>query len=204
MLISTSKTFGQFDSWPQKIKNRPDLLVCRGRATYCWKALVDIYNFASYRIPIGGLLVKLRGSKVVRVTMWAISKLPLGSPGTKNHLDVDLVASHIVYYKGEGGGYPQVRAVVSLVYPCCLWLVLAPKVLQLCTNHLVLVLCRHVWVSEVCQIFLIPSWSSSMPLYPSKCYEPWSVPWFLPLPMFSIWAHIWVPQGVGSASKYLW
>jgi hypothetical protein len=30
------------------------------------------------------------------------------------------------------------------------WLVLAPKVLQLCTNHLVLVLCRFVWVIEVC------------------------------------------------------
>jgi len=24
---------------------------------------------------------------------------------------------HIVYYKGEGGGFPQVRAVVSLVSP---------------------------------------------------------------------------------------
>jgi hypothetical protein len=36
---------------------------------------------------------------------------------------------HRVYYKGEGAGFPQVRAVVSLVCPGCLWLVLAPKVL---------------------------------------------------------------------------
>jgi hypothetical protein len=73
-----------------------------------------------------------------------------------------------VYYKGEGGGFPQVWAVVSLVCPCCSWFVLAPKVLQLCTNHLVLVLCRSVRVSEDCQLFLVPSRSSSTPLYPSK------------------------------------
>jgi hypothetical protein len=35
--------------------------------------------------------------------------LPLGSPGTKCHLDVGLVERHKVYYNGEGGGFPQVR-----------------------------------------------------------------------------------------------
>jgi hypothetical protein len=44
-------------------------------------------------------------------------KLPLGSPGTKWHLGVGPVAKHRVYYKGEGGGFPQVRAVVNLVSP---------------------------------------------------------------------------------------
>ncbi len=67
-----------------------------------------------------------------------------GVPGKKSHLDVTSVASHRVYYKGEGGGFPQVRAVVSLVCPCCPWLVLAPNVLQLCTNHFVWVMCRLV------------------------------------------------------------
>jgi len=38
-----------------------------------------------------------------------------GTPGTKCHLDVGLLQRHKVYYKGEGGGFPQVRAVVSLV-----------------------------------------------------------------------------------------
>ncbi len=70
--------------------------------------------------------------------------LPLGSPGTKSHLDVGSTASHRVYYKGEGGGFPQIRAVMNLVCPCCPWLVLAPKVLQLCTKHFVWVLCRPV------------------------------------------------------------
>jgi hypothetical protein len=72
-----------------------------------------------------------------------------------------------VYYKGEGGGFPQVWAVVSLVCPGCPWLVLTPKVLRLCTNHLVLVLCRSVWVNKACHFFLVPSWSSNTPLYPS-------------------------------------
>jgi hypothetical protein len=57
-----------------------------------------------------------------------------GSPGTKCHLDVSFMERHKVYYKGQGGGFPQVRAMVSLVNPSLL--VLTPKVLQLCTNHL--------------------------------------------------------------------
>ncbi len=50
----------------------------------------------------------------------------------------------------------------------CSWLILAPKVVQLCINHLVLVFCKSMWVVEACQFFLVPSRSSSMPFYPSK------------------------------------
>jgi hypothetical protein len=60
-------------------------------------------------------------------------------PWDKKPLDVAHVESYIVYYKGEGGGFPQVHAVGSLVSPNCPWLVLTPKVFQLCTNHLVLI-----------------------------------------------------------------
>jgi hypothetical protein len=49
------------------------------------------------------------------VPILGISRFPLGSLGTKCHLDVSPVASHKVYYKGEGGGFPQVRAMVTLV-----------------------------------------------------------------------------------------
>jgi hypothetical protein len=83
------------------------------------------------------------------------------------HLDVVSLEWHKIYYKGEGGGFPQVRAVVNIVCPSCLWFVLAPKVFQLCTNHLVLVLCRFVWVNKACHFFLVSSRSSSTPLYPS-------------------------------------
>ncbi len=36
-----------------------------------------------------------------------ISRLPLGSPGTKSDLDVAPVERHKIYYKGEGGGFPK-------------------------------------------------------------------------------------------------
>jgi hypothetical protein len=58
-------------------------------------------------------------------------------------LDVGPVERCKVYYKEEGGGFAHVRAVMSLVCPCCPWFVLAPKVLQLCINHLALVLCKE-------------------------------------------------------------
>ncbi len=59
----------------------------------------------------------LWGPKVAGVPTLGISGLPLGNPKIKCHLDVGLVKRHIVYYKGEGGGFPQVRAVRSLVSP---------------------------------------------------------------------------------------
>jgi hypothetical protein len=80
---------------------------------------------------IGGLHKKLCAFKVAVVLTVGISGLPLRSPGTKSHLDVALVESYKVYYMGEGGGFPQVWAVVSLVTPklpvACLSTKDAPK-----------------------------------------------------------------------------
>jgi hypothetical protein len=165
----------QCDSRPQRVGNRPLFDVRFGSATWRWKALNESYNFASDCIAIQGLLAKLWGSKVPGVPFGAISRLPLGNPGKNNHLDVASMESCRLYHKGEGGGFPQVRAVVSLVCPCCPWLVLAPRVLQLCTNHFVWVVCKPVWVTKACQLFLVPSWSSNPPLYPSKGCELGSV-----------------------------
>jgi hypothetical protein len=180
----------QFDSRLLKVGNRPYLLVCRRLVTYRWKALDEGYNFTLDHIPIQGLLTKLWGSKVAGVPTWAISGFPFGSLKTKSHLDVGPVERCKVYYKGEGGGFPQVQAMVNLVCPCYLWIILALKVFQLCTNHLVWVLCRPVWMSEACQLFLVPSRSSNTPLYPSKCCELRSVPQLFLLPLFSTWTHI--------------
>ncbi len=66
-----------------------------------------------------------------------ITGLPLGSLGTKCHLDVGPVERQKIYYKGEGGGFPQVQAMVSIVSPSRPWFVLATKMLKLCTNQLV-------------------------------------------------------------------
>jgi hypothetical protein len=55
--------------------------------------------------------------KVSGVQTGIVSGLPLGSLGTKGHLDVAPVEWRRVYYMGEGGGFPRVRAVVSQVSP---------------------------------------------------------------------------------------
>jgi hypothetical protein len=156
----------QFDSQPLKVKNEPDFLVCKRCATYRWKALDKGYNFSWDLIAIRGSHKKLCTLKVVGVLIIGISKLPLGSLAIKTHLDVAPVERRRVYYKGEGGGFPQVWVVVSLVCPSCPWFVLTPKVLQLCTNHFVLVLCKSMWLSEACHFFLVPSHSSNTPRYP--------------------------------------
>jgi hypothetical protein len=150
---SNSRESTNFDSRPLEVGNRPEILGCRWRATYRWKALDKSYDFALDRIAIEALHKKLCALKVPGVLVGGISGVPRGSlagvPGEKSYLDVGSVESHRVYYKGEGGGFPQVRAVVSLVCPCCPWLILAPKVLQLCTNHFVWVVCRPVWVNKL-------------------------------------------------------
>jgi hypothetical protein len=105
----------QFDSRPLKVGNQPDPGACRWSATHCWKALKESYKFAWDLILIGGPKKKLWMPKVPRVQTRTVSGLPLGSPGTKSHLDVAPVEWCRVYYMGEGGGFPRVRAVVSQV-----------------------------------------------------------------------------------------
>jgi hypothetical protein len=109
---------GPWIKLPLKIKNRPDFLVCKWCATYRWKALDEGYNFALDLTLIGNLHTKLWALKIVEIPTLGISKLPLGSPRTKWHLGATPVAKHKVYYKGEGGGFPQVWVVVNLVNPC--------------------------------------------------------------------------------------
>jgi len=45
------------------------------------------------------------------------------------HMATSLVAKHRVYYKGEGGGFPQVWAVVNFVSSCLFVVCLCTKVL---------------------------------------------------------------------------
>ncbi len=46
-----------------------------------------------------------------------VSGLHLESLGKKSHLNVASVRSCKEYYKGEGGGFPRVQAMVSQVSP---------------------------------------------------------------------------------------
>ncbi len=83
-----------------------------------WKDLDKGYNFTSDLILIEGLHTKLWALKIMGVPILGISGLPLGSLGTKCHLGANPMAMHKIYYKGEGGGFPQVRVVVSLMSSC--------------------------------------------------------------------------------------
>ncbi len=72
-------------------------------------------NFSSNFISIECLHAKLWAPKILRVLVVRILGLRLGSLGTKCHLDMGLLERHKVYHKGEGGGFLEIRAVVSLV-----------------------------------------------------------------------------------------
>jgi hypothetical protein len=74
---------------------------------YCWKDFNKGYNFASNFILIGGLQIKLWAPKVMEISTLGIFRLTFVSPRKKCHLGAGLVAMHKVYYKGEGGGFPQ-------------------------------------------------------------------------------------------------
>jgi len=100
---------------PIKVGNHLDFLTCRWLVTYRWKALDEGYNLALDLISNGGLHAKLWARKVAGALVMRILGLSLGSPKTKCHLDVGLTQRHIIYYKGEGGGFPQVWAVVNLM-----------------------------------------------------------------------------------------
>jgi hypothetical protein len=65
----------QFDFRSLKVKNRLDLLICRWRATYLWKAFNKGYSFFLKFTLIKGLHKKLWASKMVKVLILGISRL---------------------------------------------------------------------------------------------------------------------------------
>jgi hypothetical protein len=105
----------QFDSRPLKVRNRPLFDVSLRSATWRWKALEESYNFGLNLVPIRIWGEELWASKVPGLQPGTVSGLQLGSPGKKSHSDVASTVRRREYYMGEGGGFPRVRAVVSLV-----------------------------------------------------------------------------------------
>jgi len=118
----------QFDSRPQKVRNRPFPDVASRSVTRSWKALDESYNFGWNLVPIRARGEELWASKVPGLQPGTISGLQLGSPRKKSHSDVASAVKCREYYMGEGGGFPQVRAVVSLVCPSARGLSQHPRV----------------------------------------------------------------------------
>jgi len=65
-------------------------------------------NISLNLTSIRGFHTKLWASKVMKVSILGILGFQLESPETKLHLGVNPMARHREYYKGEGGGFPQV------------------------------------------------------------------------------------------------
>jgi hypothetical protein len=101
------KSNWQFDPRPLKVGNPLDFLACKRRTIYRWKAFSKGYNLTLDLIVIEGLHAKLWAPKVARVLVVGIPGLPLGSLGTKCHLDVAPMERCKEYYKGEGDGFPK-------------------------------------------------------------------------------------------------
>jgi hypothetical protein len=129
--------------------------------------------------------------------------LPLGSPRTKWHLDAGPVARHIVYYKKEGGGFPQVQAVVSLVSPNLP--MVRPNTKSALAMHwptCCLVWCKFVWVSDCFSFFLLWSQSFSTPLYPQNSTSQGVCPNSLLFHCFHLTLTFESIKELGSASKW--
>jgi len=137
------------------------------RATHRWKAFNQGYNFC-FKLHLNRRSAhKVMGPKVAKIPTLGILGLPFGSLETKCHLDVGLMERHKIYYKGEGGGFPQVQAMVNLMSPSLPMARFSTKSAPTMHYHLMLVLCRSM--SSWClSLFLVPSWSSSTPLYPQS------------------------------------
>jgi hypothetical protein len=88
--------------------------------------------------------------KVTRVPTVGISRLPLGSPGTKCHLDAGPVVSHRVYYEGEGGGFPRSSGRGE---SCEFVFARGSSMHKKCSNYalinLLFGLCRSMWIIDL-------------------------------------------------------
>ncbi len=139
----------QFNSWPLKVENHPDFLVCRWRATYPLKALNKGYNFALDLISIGGLHKKLWPAKLRESQLWEFQDSHLGIPG-QNAIWMWASWRGTKYItRGKVVVSPKFKPWWILWIWVCSWFILAPKVIQLCTNQLVVWFCVGLceWLS---------------------------------------------------------
>ncbi len=156
----------QFDSRPLKVRNRPLPDVCWRSATWRWKALDKSYNFGLDLVSIWAQGEELWMSKAPGVQTETISGLHFGSPEKKSHLDASPMESCREYYMGEGGGFPQVRAMVSQVSPSARGLSQHPRVFRMWINPLVVGFgCRFEW-DNTYPFSYSNLGTSSTPLYP--------------------------------------
>jgi hypothetical protein len=131
----------QFDFQPLKVWNRPYFLTFTWRATYHWKDIYEGYNVFLDLISIRGLHAKLWTPKVARIPIVEFRDSHLGVP-RQNDIWVLVPWPNIEYtIRGKVVASPKFGSWWVLWIRVCPWFILAPKVLQLCTNQLVVSFC---------------------------------------------------------------
>jgi len=106
----------------------------------------------------------------------------IGNPRTKWHMDATLMTNHKEYYKGEGGGFPQVWAVVSLVNLCMFVIHPCTKNSPTTLTNLLFSLCKYVWIIDPLVICLSLHRAPTHPFTPKVL----QVKEYTPTPFFSI------------------
>jgi hypothetical protein len=97
------------------------------------------------------------------------------------------MASHREYYKKEGGGFPEVWAMMSLVSQYALGSYVHQKCYDYALINLLFGLCKSLCIIDPLVICINPqSEALGCPSYPLKCCKLRNVPQLLFLPLFSL------------------
>jgi hypothetical protein len=117
--LPTIKSRESTSSWPPNWE-------CKMSLERSWRGLQLWFRPRRDENPQSGVM----SSQSLGTPIGTISGLQLGSPEKKSHLDVASAGWRREYYMGEGGGFPRVRAVVSLVVQNARGLSQHPRVSQ--------------------------------------------------------------------------
>jgi len=131
----------QFDCRPLKVKNCPDFLVCSCRATYHWKNLDEATTLLQTSSQSKVYTQSYGPSKSWKSQLWEFQDSHLGVLGQNDIWVLVLWPGTKYIIRGKVVASPKSRPWWVLWVRICPWLVLPPKVLELCTNQLVFLFC---------------------------------------------------------------
>jgi hypothetical protein len=199
---SRQESNNQFDSWPLKVRNHPDLLMCRWHGTYHWKNINKGYNFALDLTSIEGMHKKLWASKVAGVPISGISRFPTQEPRDKMTFGC-IVRGHA--QRILLGGRWWLPSSLGWGESCESVFVCDSSMHQKCSNYtltnLLFSLCRSVWIIDslvtCCNPHLkVPTCPFALEMLRAKEHAP--IPY--PSIIFHFGTHNWVYQGVWGPS----
>jgi hypothetical protein len=139
----------------------------------------------------------------MRVIIWGILRRPSWESWDKMTFGCRPVAKHRKYYKGEGGGFPQVRNMVSIVSLC---LPVARPCTKRCSNYaltnLLFSLCKSVWIIDLLVILPSPHPEAlARPSTPKMLWTRECTPTLYLFVVFTLLTHNWVHQRVWGGVK---